>query len=92
MKSWLVGGWLLVLVGLFLFYSVYALLVTREPRIFEAGPLMVIGIVVFRGGIHLLKVAAAAQACRDLREARPEAKNTPRGKAVDTKFDPAARR
>jgi hypothetical protein len=93
MRIWELGGWLLVLIGLFFFYSVYALLVSREPRIFEAGPIMVFGIVVFRGGIHLLKVAAAARACRDMQTKGLEVKNAPpRGRSVETKLDPASRR
>lgn len=68
MRSWIIGGWLLIGVGLFFFYTVYALLLQREPRIFEVGPLTVIGIIVFRGGIHLLRVGAAAHACRELNE------------------------
>lgn len=73
-----VAGWGLVLVGLFGFWRAYELLLSK--RVFEAGPLVVIGIIVFRGGIHLLKVAVAAQAAR----AMPEpAKQTTR-RAVGT--------
>ena len=54
-------GWLLVLIGLGLFYVCFAMLMMPSPRIFEAPTLSIIGIVVFRGGIHLLKVAVAAR-------------------------------
>ncbi len=56
-------GWLLVLVGLYLFAVCLALLLSPEPSILEAPVVSLIGIVVFRGGIHLLKVAVAARVC-----------------------------
>ena len=59
-----IGGWLLVLIGLFCFWQSYSLLL--QKRVFSAGPSLMIGYVVFRGGIHLLKVAVAAQAARKL--------------------------
>src|SRR5262249_25994283 len=86
MRLWEIAGWLLLAVGLLVFYRCYTLLVPsgtvmmvdpsdgREklvpapPRIIEAGPLTVIGIFIFRGGIHLLKIAAAARVCRGLSE------------------------
>lgn len=69
MSYWVreVGGWLLVLAGLYLFGQAYDLLLRR--RLFEAVPAVFMGFVVFRGGIHLLKVAVAAQAARRLPEA-----------------------
>lgn len=59
-----VAGWVLVVLGLVLFYQVFAFL-TREPypAFLESGPLLLMGIFVFRGGIHLLKVAVAARIC-----------------------------
>jgi hypothetical protein len=78
-----IAGWLLVGLGLFAFYLCTVLLFNQAetadgirrpaPRIFEAGPMMVIGIFVFRGGIHLLKVAVAAQVCLAARDQRTPA-------------------
>ena len=56
-----IAGWVLVAIGLFVFYICLMLLLSQH--VIEAGPLTVIGIFVFRGGIHLLKVAVAAQIC-----------------------------
>jgi hypothetical protein len=61
-----IAGWLLVLGGLWQFWNTYVLLTHR--RIFEAAPSAFIAYVVFRGGVHLLKVAVAAQASRALPE------------------------
>jgi len=68
MRFWIreLAGWLLIVLGLFVFYSVYAVLmspVVPAPRLLESGPLAFIGFVIFRGGIHLLKVAMAARIC-----------------------------
>src|SRR5215510_10750329 len=67
MSFWLreIFGWLLVLLGLCLFFACFAWIL--EKRVIEAGALTVIGIVIFRGGIHLLKVAVAARICREAR-------------------------
>jgi hypothetical protein len=54
-------GWVLILIGLGIFYICLLMLVKREPEFFTAPTLSIIGIVVFRGGIHLLKVAVAAR-------------------------------
>ena len=61
-----VAGWLLVVIGLYQFWNTYTLLTNR--RILEAAPSAFIAFVIFRGGIHLLKVAVAAQAARTLPE------------------------
>jgi hypothetical protein len=65
MRFWIreILGWLLVLIGLAAFYLSVTLLLDSRPWIFEAGQLTVVGFVVFRGGIHLLKVAVAARVC-----------------------------
>jgi hypothetical protein len=65
MRFWFreLAGWLLVGLGLFLFYICLSILLTPGPYILEAGSLTLIGIIVFRAGIHLLKVAVAARVC-----------------------------
>jgi hypothetical protein len=75
MRFWTreIAGWLLVAAGLFVFYTCYELLVKKDPqhdppRIFEAGVLTPIGFIIFRGGIHLLKVAVAARICAQAQE------------------------
>jgi hypothetical protein len=84
MRFWLreLAGWLLVVLGLLAFFECFVLLVNHF--ITEAGPLVVVGIFVFRGGIHLLKTAIAARVCLHAnaqmlqREPAPErAKNRP---------------
>jgi hypothetical protein len=63
MRFWIreIAGWLLVGLGLFCFYLAYGLCARRWAL--EAWPPTVFGIFVFRGGIHLLKVAVAARVC-----------------------------
>jgi hypothetical protein len=57
-------GWVLVALGVLMFLW-SGLLLTLYHGIFESGPLTVAGIIVFRGGIHLLKVAVAARVCTE---------------------------
>ncbi len=52
-------GWLFIVLGLITFWVVYSSLLSQH-KFFEAGPMTLIGIFLFRGGIHLLKVAVAA--------------------------------
>ena len=85
MRFWIreIAGWLLVGLGLFIFYICVAILLSDRPRLIEAGPLTLIGIIIFRGGIHLLKVAVAARICMkapmtaEPRTARPLATSAP---------------
>jgi hypothetical protein len=89
MRFWTreIGGWVLVGLGLFAFYLCTKLLFNQvevngklqpAPLIIETGPMMVIGIFIYRGGIHLLKVAVAAQVCLEARD--PGAAPPPPGK------------
>ena len=57
-------GWALVALGVAIFLWAGVLL-ARYHGVFEAGPLTIAGIFVFRGGIHLIKVAVAARVCTD---------------------------
>jgi len=68
MMYWLreIAGWLLIGLGLLAFVIVYEFCDRRA--IFEAGILAVVGIFIFRGGIHLLKVAVAARICRQAQD------------------------
>ena len=84
-----VMGWLLILVGLAIFYLCIALLLSPGPEfIFEGPVLSLIGIIVFRGGIHLLKVAVAARVCM---QAQADLTRTPvaekRTKKAETPWD-----
>ena len=58
------AGWVLVVIGLLIF-GWAILLLTVYHGIFESGPMVLAGIFVFRGGIHLLKVAVAARVCTE---------------------------
>ena len=58
-----IAGWLLVLVGLVMFAVCYLMIVGGAP--IQAGPLAFLSFVIFRGGIHLLKVAVAAAVCTE---------------------------
>jgi hypothetical protein len=60
------GGWALVLLGIYAFFLAYHFCLIRQ--IFEAWPITVFGIFLFRGGIHLLKVAIAARACGEVQQ------------------------
>jgi hypothetical protein len=66
------AGWALLVLGLWLFYVSYFVLL-KNGYIVQSGPTVLMGIVVFRGGIHLLKVAVAARVCRQAPvESRPK--------------------
>jgi hypothetical protein len=67
-----ITGWVLLVLGLAAFYVVYFVLL-RNGRIFESGPMVLVGIFLFRGGIHLLKVAVAARICQQTPEPKRRA-------------------
>ena len=82
MRFWMreLAGWLLVGLGLAGFgASIWMLM---HGYYIEAGGPSLAGFFVFRGGIHLLKVAVAARIClqaqEKLRPERPAARPAPR--------------
>lgn len=78
MRFWLreIAGWFFILLGLYFFFWCYIGLVeSQPPTVFQAPALAFIGFVLFRGGIHLLKVAVAARICSQVHTETP--KNNP---------------
>ena len=91
MRFWLreLAGWLLIGLGLYVFFTCYTILVTRQPQLLEAGPLTFIGFILFRGGIHLLKVATAARICLHAQTQIVRQQNSPQGTIrKETKREP----
>ena len=64
------AGWILLGTGLAAFAVCYFVFLL-PGRILEAGALGLIGVTIFRGGTHLLKVAMAAKAAREI-DRQPE--------------------
>ena len=79
MRFWTreMAGWALVMLGLFAFYKCYGLLTADDHRLIEGSALTIVGIVIFRGGIHLLKVAVAAQVCAEAEQRLTETRAAP---------------
>ncbi len=63
--GWLfmLGGWLLVLAGIYGFLIALSFLTDTPARFTQAVVSTVISIFIFRGGIQILKVAVAARVC-----------------------------
>ena len=61
-----IAGWVLVGLGLAAFWAVYEM--SLRYAVIQLIPMLLIGIFLFRGGIHLLKTAVAARACREAQE------------------------
>lgn len=58
------AGWVLLGIGLAAFAVCYVVLLLNG-RMIEAAALTMIGIIIFRGGLQLLKVAMAARAAQE---------------------------
>ena len=60
------AGWILLGIGLAAFAMCYWVFLLNR-RIIEAAGMLFIGFIIFRGGLHLLKVAMAARAATQVR-------------------------
>lgn len=67
MRFWTreVAGWILLGLGLYVFYRSFTVLTESNNRPIEGAILTVVGVFIFRGGIHLLKIAVAARVCME---------------------------
>jgi small neutral amino acid transporter SnatA (MarC family) len=63
------AGWALIVLGLAAFGASYLFLLAGS--IVEAMFMIPAGVFIFRGGIHLLKVAVAARVCMEAAEKKP---------------------
>lgn len=76
MSYWIreLAGWMLLTTGICIL--AYVLMMLSQGMVWQSAPMGVIGIFIFRGGIHLIKVALAARICERsaaaLREPPPE--------------------
>jgi hypothetical protein len=75
-------GWVLILLGLFVFYIAMQLLLREGPLILEAPLFIAIGVVVFRGGLHMLKVSLAGRICVDAQKALSQEQEPRRPKSL----------
>jgi hypothetical protein len=60
-----VVGWVLIALGVYVFFRAFILLTEGHQFMLEGGTITLIGVVLFRGGIHLLKIAVAAHICME---------------------------
>lgn len=60
------SGWFLIGLSLFAFALVYDFCKRSRPT--EAWPLTIVALVIFWGGIQLLKVAIAARVCQQAQD------------------------
>ena len=71
-----VVGWALIALGLIAFGITYFGFL-RNGLIFQSAPMAFIGFIIFRGGIHLVKVAVAARICQQMADVpKPKASRT----------------
>ncbi len=68
MNFWLreIVGWLLLLLSLLMIAGAY--LMCERKMILEVWPWSLLTVFVFRGSIHLLKVAVAARVCQQAQD------------------------
>ena len=71
-------GWILMAMGVYVLFRAFLLLTAGNQFMLEGGTVTVIGFVLFRGGIHLLKIAVAAHICMEAASATAPAPTRPK--------------
>lgn len=66
-------GWLLLFLGTALWLLIVLFLLNDDPDFISASVVILPAFVLFRGGIHLLKVAAAVRVCLEAERREPPA-------------------
>jgi len=84
------GGWLLICLGLLCFGVVWRF--CKQHYVLESVPMTFIGMILFWGGIHLLKVAIAARVCQQAQEEWRVVSGEWREKTLATHHSPLATR
>ena len=56
-----VVGWIFILAGLYGFWIALAFLATQPSRLIEGGTTSIMATVLFRGGLQLVRISAAAR-------------------------------
>lgn len=80
-------GWLLLFLGTALWLLIVLFLIADPPEFITASALVLPSIFIFRGGIHLLKVAAAVRVCLDAdRREKPQVQAAAPRAAVPAKI------
>ena len=85
MSYWLreLMGWVLLAIGLAVFGLVLLQLI--EGMVYQTMGMIIVGIFIFRGGIHLLKIAVAAEVCLEAEDRLKERPAVNRGTFVAAK-------
>ena len=82
-------GWLLVLVGIYVFYiAMQVLLRENGPFILESPIIVAIGFIIFRGGLQLIKIGVAGRVCVDAQKAALAPPELPRRANPRRKLEP----
>jgi hypothetical protein len=56
-------GWTLIAAGIFAFWWALRIVLDEGPLLLEASYFLIVGFVIFRGGLQILKISMAGRIC-----------------------------